>query len=265
MLDIIKKHLNDKMSIEEKTHLVREDLQIIILKILYDLGMFKIVAFVGGTALRVLFDLRRFSEDLDFSIIQKEGYDFNKLSQNLEHQLEKYGLKADFKENDQKIVQSIMLRFKDILPNLGLSPIKSQKLSIRLEIDTNPPAGWKTEISLINKMYTFTVVHYDIPSLYASKLCACFFRKYVKGRDFYDLVWYLGKKTTPNFQLLNNAIRQIDSQSGALITSENFKEFLKTQLAKINFSNVRRDVERFLVDKEEVKILDKDIIMQLIK
>ncbi len=264
MLDTIKKHLNDKMSIEEKTHLVREDLQIIILKILYDLGMFKAMAFVGGTALRILFDLRRFSEDLDFSITQDKSYDFNKLSQDLQYQLEKYGLDVDIKENDQKTVQNIMLRFKDILSSLGLSPLKSQKLSVRLEIDTNPPAGWKTDISLINKMYTFTVVHYDAPSLYASKLCACFFRKYVKGRDFYDLVWYLGKKIMPNFELLNNAIRQIDSHV-TMVTEQNFKEFLKTQLAKIDFSNVRRDVERFLVDKEELKLLDKDLIMQLIK
>lgn len=264
MLDIIKKHLNEAMSQEEKIHLVREDLQIIILKILYDLGLFKTMAFVGGTALRILFDLRRFSEDLDFCIIQNKDYDFDKLSQDLEYQLKKYALDADIKKNDQKVVQGIMLRFKDILLNLGLSPLKSQKLSIRVEVDTNPPSGWKTDISLISKMYTFTVVHYDIPSLYASKLCACFFRKYVKGRDFYDLVWYLGRKTIPNLQLLNNAIRQIDSNA-KIITEDNFKEFLKTQLAKINFDNVRKDVERFLVDKEELKLLNKDLIMQLIK
>lgn len=264
MLDVIKKHLNESMSVEGKTHLVREDLQVIILKILYDLGMFKTMAFVGGTALRLLFEMKRFSEDLDFSVTQKKDYDFHKLSQDLIYQLGKYGLEPDVKENEEKTVQSIMLRFKDILSALGLSPLKSQKLSIRLEVDTNPPAGWKTDISLISKMYTFTVVHYDIPSLYASKLCACFFRKYVKGRDFYDLVWYLGKRVTPNLDLLNNAIRQIDSNATP-VTTENFKDFLKAQLAKIDFSNVRKDVERFLVDKEELKLLDKDLIIQLIK
>ena len=264
MLDIIKKHINDKMSVEEKIHLVREALQIIILKILYDIGMFKTMAFVGGTALRVLFDLRRFSEALDFSITQDKGYDFHKLSGDLQYKLKKYGLDIDVKENDEKIVQGIILRFKDILPSLGLSPLKSQKLSIRLEVDTNPPAGWKTDISLVNKIYTFTVVHYDIPSLYASKLAACFFRKYVKGRDFYDLVWYLGKKTAPNLELLNNAIWQVDPKA-ATVTDENFKEFLKAKLAKIDFAGVRRDVARFLVDKEEVKLLDKDLILQLIK
>lgn len=264
MLDIIKQHINDRMSTEEKTQLVREDLQIIILKILYDLGMFKTMAFVGGTALRILFDLKRFSEDLDFSIIQEKDYDFNKLLQDLQYQLKKYGLNVDVKENDQNIVQTIMLSFKDILSSLGLSPLKSQKLSIRIEIDTNPPTGWGTDISLINKIYTFTVVHYDIPSLYAAKLCACFFRKYVKGRDFYDLIWYLGKKTIPNFELLNNAIKQVSSYK-TMVTPQNFKDFLKTQLARIDFSYVRKDVERFLVDKKELGLIDKDLILQIIK
>jgi len=264
MLEIIKGHLNQKMDLEEKTHVVREDLQIIVLKILYDLGMFKIIAFVGGTALRMLFDLQRFSEDLDFSITKKNGYNFHKLSQDLQYQLKKYGLAVDVKENDSKIVQTLMLRFRDILPALSLSPLESQKLSIRIEIDTNPPKGWQTEISLISKMYTFTVVHYDTPSLYASKLCACFFRKYVKGRDFYDLIWYLGKKVVPNFKLLNNAIRQFHPEA-TMVTAQNFKEFLKEQLAKVDFNYVRKDVERFLVNKEEVSLLDKGLIIKLIK
>src|SRR3989338_85113 len=206
MIQVLKDKLKETRDAEAKFNLAREFLQILILKILADRLAFKHLAFVGGTALRILFDLRRFSEDLDFSITRKKGYSFHKLSQDLQYQLKKYGLDVDLEENEQKTVESIMLRFKDILSSLGLSPLKSQKLSIRLEIDTNPPAVWKTDISLINKIYTFTVVHYDIPSLYASKLCACFFRKYVKGRDFYDLVWYLGKKVMPNFRLLNNAI-----------------------------------------------------------
>jgi len=78
MLDIIKGHLKDGMNREEKTYLVREDLQILILKILFDLGMFKNFAFVGGTALRIIFGLRRFSEDIDFSLMQRKRYNFNK-------------------------------------------------------------------------------------------------------------------------------------------------------------------------------------------
>jgi len=156
-----------------------------------------------------------------------------------------------------------MLRFKDVLFNLGLSNLKEQKLSIGLEIDTCPPKGWNTDISLISKSFVFTVTHYDLPSLYTTKLHACFFRKYVKGRDFYDLVWYLGKGILPNFLLLNNAIAQAEGRR-AVVTEENFKKFLLEKLENIDFAKVRKDVERFLVDKKELKLLDGQLIKQLL-
>jgi len=263
MLDIIKSHLNETMSREEKIHLVREDLQLILLKTIYDTGMFRNLAFVGGTALRILFGLKRFSEDLDFTLIRKKGYDFSKFSRGIEYQLEKYGLNVDVKKNDLRVVQRIMFRFKNILTGLGLSDMREQKLSVGLEIDARPPEGWKTDLSLISKFFVFTVTHYDLPSLYATKLHACFFRKYVKGRDFYDLVWYLGKKILPNFLLLSNAIAQTESKK-LVITESNFEEFLLRKMAKVDFAKVRRDVERFLVDKGELKLLNKELIKELL-
>lgn len=263
MLDIIKAHLNEGMSREEKIHHVREDLQVIILKILYDLGMFRHLAFVGGTALRILFGLRRFSEDLDFSLIRKKDYNFNKFSTAIEYQLKKYGLSVDVKKSDLKIVQRVMFRFKNILVSLRLSNMREQKLSIGLEIDARPPEGWETDISLLSKVFVFTVTHYDLPSLYATKLHACFFRKYVKGRDFYDLVWYLGKKIFPNLVLLNNAIAQTEAKK-VVVTEDNFAEFLLEKMGKVDFVKVRKDVERFLVDKEELKLLNKELIKELL-
>lgn len=263
MLDIIKSHLNEGMSREEKIHLVREDLQLIVLKSLYDIGMFGHLAFVGGTALRILFDLRRFSEDLDFSLIRGKGYNFIKFSRAIEYQLKKYGFNVDVKRNDLRIVQRIMLRFKNILMTLGLSDMREQKLSIGLEIDARPPKGWKTDISLISKVFVFTVTHYDLVSLYATKIHACFFRKYVKGRDFYDLVWCLGKKILPNFILLNNTIAQTESKK-VVVTEDNFEEFLLGKMMKVDFVKIRKDVERFLVDKGELKLLNKELIKELL-
>jgi len=263
MLDIIKNSFNERMSREEKIHLTREQLQVLILKILFDIEGFKNLAFVGGTALRIIFGLRRFSEDLDFSLIQKRGYNFNKLSGTIQGQFKKYGFNVDVKENDRKIAQTMMFRFKDVLFNLGLSNLKEQKLSIGLEINTRPPGGWNTDISLISKSFVFTVTHYDLPSLYTTKLHACFFRKYVKGRDFYDLVWYLGKRILPNFLLLNNAIAQTEGRR-AVVTEENFKKFLLEKLENIDFAKVKKDVERFLVDKKELKLLDGQLIKQLL-
>ncbi|MEW6102519.1 MAG: nucleotidyl transferase AbiEii/AbiGii toxin family protein [bacterium] len=262
MLDLIKKAILKVETREAKVHIIREFLQMLTLKILYDRGYFKNLAFVGGTALRVLYDLRRFSEDLDFSLINKEGYNFDALLKRVVYELNKNGFSLDVKEAKEKTVQGAMLKFNNLLFTLDLSSLKSEKLSIRIEIDSNPPVGWNTNISLVNKYFVFTVTHFDIPSLYATKLHACFFRKYTKGRDFYDLLWYLGKKTLPNFCLLNCAIEQTEGKKGN-VDEGNFRDFLQEKLARIDFVKVRKDVERFIVDKNELKLLDTNLILNL--
>jgi predicted nucleotidyltransferase component of viral defense system len=263
MLDLIKQNIIKIPDNETKIHLLREFLQLLILKIIYDKDYFKNLSFVGGTALRLLYGLRRFSEDLDFSLINKVGYDFDKFLKKIAYELEKYSLSVEIKKDEKEPIQSAMIKFKDILYNLGLSRQRGQKLSVKLEIDSNPPEGWNTELSLISKHFVFTVLHFDIPSLYATKIHACFFRKYIKGRDFYDLIWFLGKKAIPNFELLNNAIEQTEKKKINL-NKGNFIDFLKEKLANIDFAKVRKDVERFIEDKNELKLLDKDIILQLL-
>jgi len=248
MEDIIRNFLSKYRTAEEKTNHLREFLQILILRELSDKGYFRNLSFVGGTALRFLFDLRRFSEDLDFSLFMKRGYKFGKLCLDLQRSLAKYGFDIDVRKNDQKTVQSIDIKFKNLLYAFGLSSIRSHKLFIRLEIDTNPPKGGKTQISVINRTFIFTVTHFDLASLYALKLHACFYRKYTKGRDFYDLIWYLGKKLEPNFFLLNNAVKQTQGKNPR-INAVNFKDFLTDKLAGVNFPRIRKDVEHFLEDK----------------
>jgi predicted nucleotidyltransferase component of viral defense system len=263
MLDLIKEAISEVETREAKIHIVREFLQVLTLKILYDKGYFKNLAFVGGTALRVLYGARRFSEDLDFSLINAEGYDPDAFLRKVVYELEKNGFSLDLKERKEETVQEAMLKFKEILFALGLSSLKDEKLSIRVEVDSNPPTGWKTDISLINRYFVFTITHFDLPSLYATKLHACFFRKYTKGRDFYDLLWYLGKKTLPNFTLLNNAIEQTEGKR-ADVGENNFRDFLQERLASIDFVKVRKDVERFIVDKNELRLLDSDLILKLV-
>lgn len=263
MIDLIKKNIADIENTEKKIHLTREFLQLIILKIIYDKDYFKNLAFVGGTALRILYGLRRFSEDLDFSLINKKGYKFDSFLKKIAYELEKYGFSVEIKKGGKEPVQSAMIKFKEVLYLLGLSSHKEQKLFIRLEIDSNPPEGWNTELSLISKHFVFTVLHFDIPSLYATKIHACFFRKYIKGRDFYDLIWYLGQKVMPNFKLLNNAIKQTEKKKIEL-NEKNFKDFLREKLRGVDFSKVKKDVERFIEDKNELKLFDKNIILKIL-
>ena len=259
MIELLRQQFTPEMSNDDKINRVREFLQIAALKILHDKNYFKNLAFVGGTALRIVFDMRRFSEDLDFSLINNKDYDFSTINSEIKRELGLYGLNCDTKVKETKTVQSSFLKFPGLLKDLGLSQLDDQKLSIKIEVDSNPPKGWKLEATIVNKYYLFNIVHFDLTSLYATKLHACFFRKYVKGRDFYDLVWYIGKKIEPNFVLLNNAIRQTEAKNPHL-DKANFKQFMLDNLTRIDFKAVRKDVERFLEDRNELKLLDADLI-----
>jgi hypothetical protein len=130
-------------------------------------------------------------------------------------------------------------------------------------VDSNPPDGWVKEMSIINNVYIFPAWHFDLPSLFASKLHACFFRKYSKGRDYYDLMWYLSKKVIPNFVLLNNAIEQTENRNEN-INKENFKEFILHHIEKVNFTNLRYDVKPFLVTKAEADLISRNVYLKLL-
>ena len=263
MIEFLKQYISSEISNEGKLNKLREALQLLSLKIIQDKGCFANLAFVGGTALRVIYDMRRFSEDLDFSVIDKNGYDFRKIISKLEREVKLGGLKIEAKLNVDKTVQSGMLKFPGLLKALGISELEAQKLSIKLEVASNPPKGWQIENTVVNKIYVLNITHFTIPSLYATKIHACFFRRYVKGRDFYDLLWYLGKKAALNYALLNNAIKQTEGKSPKL-DENNIKHFLLEKAAKVDFGLIRKDVERFLEDKNELGLLEKSIMSKSI-
>lgn len=263
MLEILKQKLKPEITDENKINKAREFLQILMLKTMFDEGNFNNLAFVGGTALRVLYGMRRYSEDLDFSLIKSEGYDFNKLLNNLVHRLKQYNFKVESTAKKGGIVHNSFIKFPSLLKDLGITETEKQKLSIKIEIDTNPPSGWHVNLSPITDIFVFAVRSFDLPSLYATKLHACFFRRYIKGRDFYDLIWYLGKKIKPNYVLLNNAIKQTEGKD-LKIDNDNLKLFLKDKLTNIDFKAVSKDVERFLEDKSELRMFNKDIILSAI-
>lgn len=259
MIEVLKEQFTASMSREDKENRLREFLQILVLKILHDKGWFENLVFVGGTALRILFNVRRFSEDLDFSLTNPAGYDFEKLCEEIHKEIELHGIKMEKALKKVKTVNNVMLKFPGLLNELGISPLSGQKLSIKLEVDTNPPEGGKIENSLINKTYVFYVRHFDLSSMFATKISACFYRKYLKGRDFYDLIWYLARKVTPDYALLNNAIQQTQGKAPG-VDARNIKEFLLNNLKKTDLKKAAEDVERFLDDKNELKLFNYELI-----
>ena len=264
MIEYLKQQVASEQMQEAKINKLREELQLLCLKIINDRGYFSQLAFVGGTALRVIYDMRRFSEDLDFSSVDKANYNFNNIIQAMEYEIKLNGLTLELKTKTQKTVQSSMLRFPRLLKAIGVSNLDDQKLSIKFEVDSNPPKGADLENSVVNKSYLLNITHYTLPSLFAGKLHACFFRGSIKGRDFYDFLWYLGKGVMLNLSLLNNAIKQTQGQD-LLITKENIGEFISQRLIDIDFQAVQKDVGRFLEDKSEIKLLNKDVMLNAVK
>ena len=263
MIEIIQQKLKPFQTREEKYNQLREFLQILILKIIDEHGYFKNLAFVGGTALRILHGIKRFSEDLDFCLIDKKKYDFGSMMETLERQLRLYNLDVTVTYKDKKTVASASVKFDNILHAIGLTAHADQKIFIKFEVDQNPPQGYETQLSVINQDFLVGINHYDLASLFAGKLHAVLCRKYTKGRDYYDLIWYLTQKTEPNLKLLNNAIIQTEKKDWKL-DKKNLQELLKKRIEETDFKKVRSDISPFLMDPKEIRFFEKDYFLGLI-
>lgn len=246
----------------DKMQYLREQLQLLILKIMDEKGFFRSLAFVGGAALRILYDLNRFSEDLDFSLTEASYFDFANFVTVLQRELQLRNLSVNFSPSKDKTVFSVFLRFNDLMQEAKLSPHKDQKISIKIEIDQNPPAGFNLVHSMTNKGFLFEVQHYDLPSLYAGKLHAILFRKYSKGRDFYDFMWYQARGTKPNYCLLSNAIFQTTNERIEL-DAEKLRSLLVEKFTSLDFAKIAKDVEPFLQIPSEIRFFKQAYFIQM--
>lgn len=261
MLEVLKTKLTKYTNDQARYNYLREYLQLYILKILDEKGYFRNLAFVGGTALRIIYDLKRFSEDLDFSLVETKQFTAAKLAQDIARELKLINCDVIVKCKENKTAAVIWFKFPKLLPALGLSPHQAQSLNIKMEIDQNPPSGFTTILNVLNKEFLIAINHYDLPSLFASKLHAFLFRKYRKGRDYYDLLWYLSRKVKPNYVLLNNAIIQTQHQNLKL-DAITLKQLLEEQINQTNFKHLTLDVEAFLEDSNEVRFFTKKFFLQ---
>lgn len=262
MLEILQRLIKNAASPERKLHLVREFLQTLILKTLSDKNAFTSLVFVGGTALRIVHNLNRFSEELDFSLLEKSNFDFLPLMHEIQRECALRGLEVELKPRINT-VQACFIGFVNLLPKLGMASSREHKLLIKLEVDSNPPAGGNCELPLVNNHFIFPLRTYDLPSLMAGKLHAVLNRRYTKGRDYYDLLWYLTSKIQPNLTLLNNALLQTDPQATAL-HPDTWKSAIKAHLSTINFEKVRMDALPFLLEASEAAQLDATVLSRLL-
>jgi hypothetical protein len=245
----------------EEENALKEIAQEIALSALSRAGFFKVAAFQGGTCLRILHGLNRFSEDLDFALNQPDkSFKWPPYLKNLQMELEVYGFHFKIEEQDKdKPVKNVFLKGTSVGNVLNLKyqiQGRPRLIKIKLEIDTNPPIGANNEQKYINFPVTVPVVCHDLPSLFAGKSHALLCREVGKGRDWFDFVWYVGRKTPINFDLLSSALKQFGPWKGQKIKVDRkwCLENLSAKIRATDWKQQRKDIERFL------KLQDLDLL-----
>lgn len=250
----------------DKLNSLREYLQAYVLRLLHDHGFFRTTAFLGGTALRFLHNLPRFSEDLDFSMADPQGKPLAHWLDMLKRELPQAGYSVTVTSGDRNAVHSGFVKFRGLLYESGLSPLRDQNLSVKLEVDTRPPAGAGTTVEIVNKFFPISFLTYDRPSLFAGKTHAILSRRYAKGRDFFDLGWYLSrwKELAPNMTFLRNALEQTGWKE-ELPTEATWRGILSRRIGDVDWNKVRQDVEPFLERPSDLAIVTRDALLHLLE
>ncbi|MDR3695487.1 nucleotidyl transferase AbiEii/AbiGii toxin family protein [Mucilaginibacter sp.] len=253
---------------EEALQALREIMQEIALAGLQRAGFFEKAAFYGGTALRIFYGLDRFSEDLDFSLLAATpAFSFDRYLEAVRFEFESLGFKISVKEKEKTNkgnIQSAFLKsetiwkelvLEDIIPQNGLD--QKPNIKIKLEVDISPPQGFNTEERLLLKPFSFYVKCFVISDLFAGKMHALLFRKWgdnVKGRDWYDMEWYI-KKGVP-LNLTHFLLRAQDSGdwNKTTITVDELQQLLNAKIDQVNLKRVRADIVRFIPDPARIEI-----------
>jgi hypothetical protein len=257
MIDIIKEKLRRYQAANalEEENAVKEILQEIALYALWRADFFDVALFQGGTSLRILHGLPRFSEDLDFLLRAPDPrFDWSPYLKVLVDVFGQFGLKLDAlpRARMETAIRQALLKNDSIASQLDLSFAgtgKPKTIRIKLEIDVNPPAGSGEASTYLDFPADYEVRHQDLPSNFALKIHALLCRGFLKGRDWYDFSWYVAKGTEPNLALLRTALLQAGPWAGdqsITVDMPWLKDTLGGTIAKIDWDAAAEDVRRFL-------------------
>lgn len=245
----------------------REAVQRHILRMLSAGGFFGEMAFVGGTALRIGYQLNRFSEDLDFAVMQSMSVDRTiEVGETAFEALKRLKIGTSYRRDFRTIPMGGAIDKLDYVCHLdvGLPPAfragGARRFTLRLDIDRNPAEGWaKTPALIPSKSRPFALVMHDLPSLFAGKLhVLCCRIDRAKGRDFFDLAWYLSREVSPNLAFLDATIQALEPEPWP---ASEWRARLIERLDAVNFGRLRRDLEPFLVEQADAMLLDRELLL----
>lgn len=247
----------------EEEQAIKEILQEVTLYLLWRGQFFDVAAFQGGTSLRILHQLPRFSEDLDFILLQPNvNFGWSKYLQPLLAGLQEFGLESEVLDRSRmdRNIREALVKNDSIGAQLNLrfrSPQRSV-LKIKLEIDINPPAGSHFEYTYLDFPLDFEVRHQDLPSNFALKIHALLCRPYLKGRDWFGFNWYVKQGVSPNLGLLQAALHQFGPwrDQAIAVTLPWLAERLNEKIGGIDWETAAEDVHRFLgtAERESLRL-----------
>ena len=262
----------------ERENAIKEIVQEIVLSGLSRGGFFDKAVFYGGTCLRIFHGLNRFSEDLDFALLNKdEDFKIEDYFPAIKKELISYGLDMDVvkkeKSKGDNDIQSAFVKGNTQILLMTFFPnnnevdnvIKDQTIKIKFEIDTDNPKGGvvETKYRLLPAPYEIKV--FDEPTLFAGKIHAILCREYnnrIKGRDYYDYLFYCAKGTKINLEYLENKLKNSNKISNdTKLDLPLLKKMLQERFMGVDYNLARKDVSSFITDQESLSLWSKELFL----
>lgn len=242
-----------------------EVMQQIVLAGLYRGGFFEHAAFYGGTCLRMMHGVERYSEDMDFSLLKKdEGFSLERFFPAIIDECHLMGREVEITRKDKRTFGKVESAFlKDTTDVYSISFHTEKSIKIKIEVDTMPPLRFDTEQQLLLQPFSFMVRCFTLPCLFAGKMHALLFRQWknrVKGRDWYDFEWYVRTAVPFKFEHLQARVKEFN---GMDIDIKQFQAMLIERLLKTDMEQVKADVLPFVRSPHELDIWSNDYFVQL--
>lgn len=267
-------------TIEETKAALREVIQSIVLVGLSRAEFFKYASFYGGTALRLFYGLNRYSEDLDFTLNKTDKcFKIDKFTNKIKEVALSYGLDLEIVTKNKKAKSPIESAFAKLNTYQAFVSLKldekmknilhkDEVIKVKFEVDCNPSSGFNVETKWIDVPEYASIIVLDEPSLFSGKLHAILCRTYnntVKGRDYYDLLFYISKRIKPNIPYLKNKL----VETGKIKSNDKFdiailKAMLKERIESVDFAEVKKDAMRFVFNHEDLSFYSKDLFLQMV-
>jgi len=256
MIDMLRKRLERyaASNAKQEEQALKEILQEVALYGLWRAGFFQVAAFQGGTCLRILHGLPRFSEDLDFMLRSPDKeFRWHPYFETLESVMAEFGIRCELvdKGNMDRAVRQALLKDDSFARQINLSFYGNQnprKLKVKLEIDTKPPEGSAFEYRYLDFPLDFELCAQTLSGNFSLKIHALLCRPYIKGRDWFDFGWYVTQEVSPNLLLLENALRQYGPWAGQhqSVDKEWLNKALSDRIGSIDWAQAAGDVAPFL-------------------